>query len=107
MINLGRLNLRENAAQGRAVGKIAVLKKEPVAIKGMVGPEMLDARTHQITRPPNDPVNDITFFEQELGQIRTVLARDTGDERTLRFRHGGSIIEAAGLDKTERDRCLR
>src|SRR5207248_1132126 len=101
MINLGRPHLGKNAAQRRAVGKIAVVKEEPASVNGMVRPEMFDAGAHQIARSPNDAMNDITFLEQQLGQIGAVLPGDASDECALRFRHGRSISEGAGLDKVE------
>jgi hypothetical protein len=38
-------------------------------------------------RTPFHAVNDITLFQQKFGQVRSVLASDTGDECDF-LRHG-------------------
>jgi hypothetical protein len=48
---------------------------------------MLDARTEQVARAPHDPVNRITFLQEQLGQIRTVLSGNSGDQRDFWFAH--------------------
>src|ERR1700704_556792 len=48
-----------------------------------VTPQVLDARSQQIARAPHDPVNRVTLFQEQLGQIGTVLSRDSGNERNF------------------------
>src|SRR5262245_31601463 len=62
---------------------------------------MFNPRAEQVARSPNDTVNHVTFGDEQLGEIRTVLPRDAGDERAFRFRHGRSMIQGCGADKLE------
>ena len=101
MIDLRGLHPGENAAQRRAVGQVAVVEKEPVAVDGCIRAKMFDSGSHQVARAPNDTVNGIAFAEKQLGEIRTVLTGDAGDERAFRFRHDRSMIQGCGVDKLE------
>jgi hypothetical protein len=83
MINLARLHIRKNAAQGGSVRKIAVMQEKAFAVNVLIAPQMLDPRTEKITRPPNDSMNRISFFQEQFRQVGTILAGDSGYERGL------------------------
>ena len=42
--------------------------------------EVVDALGVKQARPALDAVHDVAFFEQQLRQVRAVLAGDAGDE---------------------------
>ena len=44
---------------------------------------MIDARSVEGARAPDDPVHFVAFPEQEIGKITSVLAGDAGDERAF------------------------
>src|SRR5437867_7312182 len=48
--------------------------------------------------PPDDPVNLVTLGQQQIGQVRTILSRDTADQGRL---HAFASIEGMG-SKTAR-----
>src|ERR1700686_2615908 len=57
-----------------------------------IAPQMLDARAEQIARAPHDPVDRVPFLQEKLGQIRTVLSRNSTDQRYLvRILHGETL----------------
>ena len=65
------------------------MQEKLAAVDRFIGAQMLDPRTEQVARPPNDPVNRRTFGEEQLRQVRAVLPGDAGNEGALSFRHGG------------------
>src|SRR5205085_2908950 len=85
MINLRRTHLGENAAERGPIGEIAIMEKETLVIDVFIAAQMLDARAEKIACSPNDSMNGIAFFQQQLGQIRAVLTSDAGYERSLRI----------------------
>jgi hypothetical protein len=60
---------------------------------------MLDPRPEQITRSPDDSVDGVALFQEQLGQIRTVLAGNAGDERSLIVTHGDKLITGLELEE--------
>src|SRR6185369_9797860 len=64
--------------------------------------QMLDAGAQEIARPPNDPMNRVTFGQQQLAQIRTVLSGNPGDQSPLFLRHGRSMVEPRRTGKMEK-----
>jgi len=55
--------------------------------------EMVDTEGIERTRTADDAVNDISFGKQELGEIASILAGDSGDKGD--FGHV-SVIEFSG-----------
>ena len=51
------------------------------AVDVRVGVKMIDARRVEGAGAPDDTVNFVAFFEQQIGQVTAVLAGDAGDER--------------------------
>src|SRR5262245_38659695 len=47
--------------------------------------EILDARA------PHHAADVVTFFQEQLGEVGTVLSRDPSDQRALRFSHFHSV----------------
>jgi hypothetical protein len=83
------------------------MQKQLVIGNLFIAPQMLDAGAEQIARAPNDPVDRVPFLQEQLGQIRTVLPGNAGDERNLLvFTHGlkcGSGLSAATQPSSMRD----
>jgi len=46
---------------------------------------MIDSRGVERAGATDDPVNFVTLFEQELGEITSVLTSNAGDERLFHF----------------------
>jgi hypothetical protein len=44
---------------------------------------MLDARPEEIARSPNNSMNGVPFPEKQFRKVRTILAGDAGDKRSL------------------------
>lgn len=47
--------------------------------------DMINTLGIEHRRAPLDPMNFITFFQQQLGQIRAILPCALGDQRFLHF----------------------
>ena len=43
--------------------------------------DVIDTRSVERGRPPDDAVHDVTLLEQKFGKITTILAGNTGDQR--------------------------
>src|SRR5437868_7610053 len=61
------------------------MKKHMDAIDVRVGVEVIDARRVERAGPPNDPVHFVAFFEQQIGEITSVLSRYACDKCALHF----------------------
>src|SRR5688572_15551307 len=80
MVDLAWLNERKDAPQRRAIRQVAVMQVELFAVDRGVAAEVFDAGADEIARPANNPVDGISLLDQQLAQIGTVLASDTGDQ---------------------------
>src|SRR5437868_3577137 len=61
------------------------MEEQPDAVDVRIRIEMIDARRVERARAPDDPVDFVAFFEQQIGKIASVLPRDSGDERACHF----------------------
>src|SRR4051794_14670741 len=59
------------------------MKKERLVVDRLVIAQMLDPRAQQVAGPPDNAMDPVPLVEEELGQIRAVLASDTGDKCDL------------------------
>src|SRR6266480_3491958 len=57
------------------------MKKHPHAVDVRISVEMIDPRSIEGARAANDPVDFVALFEQEIGEITSILACDPGNER--------------------------
>src|SRR6266481_4430781 len=80
MVKLVRLHLGKNPAQRGSVREIAVMEKKRLAVNVFVAAQMLDARTREIARPPDDAVDRVAFFQEQLREIRAVLSGNAGNQ---------------------------
>jgi hypothetical protein len=88
VVNLIGLHLLDDADQVGAVGEIAVMEHQAgIALVGVLV-EVIDAAGVEAAGPPLDAVHRIALFQQELGQVGTVLAGDAGDKGNLARQNG-------------------
>ncbi len=55
--------------------------------------------------PPDDAVNFITFREQQLGQVRTILPGDASNQRF--FHHDPPVVDTPELYHTQKSGRVR
>ncbi|MNL39841.1 hypothetical protein D3C87_1621500 [compost metagenome] len=95
IINLVGLDIAQDARQVRGVREIPIVQLE-AAIRGVrVFVDMVDALGVEERGPALDAMHLIALFEQKLGQVGAILARDTGDERNLARPHAISSTNHA------------
>ena len=86
MVNFVRLQLVEQLHQIHRIAQVAVVQEQPDAVDVRIGVKMIDARRVERARAPDDAVDFVAFFEQQIGEIAAVLSGDPGDERFLHAR---------------------
>ena len=59
------------------------MQEEAFVVNVFVAPQMFDARAQEIARSPNNSMNGVPFSEKQFRKVRTILAGDAGDERSL------------------------
>jgi hypothetical protein len=62
------------------------MQKQPHAVDVRIGIQVIDARSIERARSPNDAVDFVAFLKQKIGEITSILARDAGDERLFHER---------------------
>ena len=72
-------HLLDNADQVGGVGQVPEVEDEVAVLHVGVLVDVVDAVGVEQRGTAFDAVDDITFFEQEFGEIGAVLAGDTGD----------------------------
>ena len=70
----------EQAAEAVRVSEVGEIDEQGRGGIVPVRQKMIDARGIEAARAALDAVNFVALLEQQLGEIRAVLARDTGDE---------------------------
>src|SRR5207253_6358538 len=60
--------------------EIAVVQEQPHAVNVRIDIKMIDAGGVEGARPPDYSVNLVAFFQQQIGQITSILAGDPGDQ---------------------------
>ena len=64
-----------------AVGQVGVVQEEPAPALVRVVVEVVDPPGRERARAADQAVDLVALVEQELGEVRAVLAGDAGDER--------------------------
>ena len=85
VIELVGPHLLDDMGEARRVGHVAMVQDEATGPAGFAVKQMIDARGVEERRAPLDAVNDVTFAQQEFGEIAAVLSRDAGQKRHLVF----------------------
>src|SRR5207253_10370064 len=68
--------------------EIAVVQEQPHAVNVRIDIKMIDAGGVEGARPPDYSVNLVAFFQQQIGQITSILAGDPGDQGALHLASG-------------------
>ncbi len=71
--------MAKNSPQGRLISQIAIVQKQALPIDLFLPPPMFDSRAKDIARSSYNAVYDVSLFQQELREVRAVLASNTGD----------------------------
>jgi four helix bundle protein len=80
VIDLGRTDLVQNPAQGRCIAEITVMKEKPFLVERFILSQMVNPGALQIAGSSDQAVDGIALLQKNLGEIRTVLAGDAGNE---------------------------
>jgi len=82
VVDLVGLDLLENAPEARPVGQVAVVQEQPRAGLVRVDVEVIDPVRVEGAGATDDAVDLVALLEQELREVRAVLASDAGDQCT-------------------------
>src|SRR5262249_31135800 len=85
------------------VRKIAVVKEQTLVVNLRIAPQMFDSRSEEIACPSYDSVHRVTLLQEQLRQIRVVLAGDAGDKGCFFMTHGDDLITKQEVEKVERE----
>ena len=80
MIDFIRANAVDEPGQIQRVREVAVVQEKMHAIHMRIGVKMVDAGRIKRARPTDDAVDFVTFFQQEVREVRAVLTGDACDE---------------------------
>ena len=83
VVDLVRLDGTDDAGEAGGVGQVAVVQEQSGSGVVRVGVDVVDALGVQLGRAPLDAVHLVTLGQQELGQVRPVLAGDPRDQRAF------------------------
>ena len=78
MVNFFRLDFIEDIQQVACISHIPVMKVEAGSVMWILV-QVIDSVSVKRTRPANQSMNFISFPQQKLGQIGTVLTSNSGD----------------------------
>ncbi|MCY1531169.1 hypothetical protein D9M68_663870 [compost metagenome] len=96
VVDLVGLGFLHDADQVGAVAEVAVVQVEAGVVHMRVLVDVVDALGVELAAAALDAVNDVALFEQQLGEVRAVLAGDAGDEGDLGLgvgvRVGGHLV---------------
>ena len=95
VVDLVRLDLRQQRDEPGAVVQVAVVQGQPAGRLVRVLVDVVDALGVERGRAADQPVHLVALREQQLGEVRAVLAGDAGDQSGLG--HAESVGRAAGV----------
>lgn len=79
VVDFVRLDGSQNPSNLRSICQVAVMQKHSSFGVVWITVEMVDSLGVECRSSTNDAVNFISLFQQEVGQMRTILACDAGD----------------------------
>jgi hypothetical protein len=59
------------------------MQEETFVVHAFIASQMFDPRAQEIARSPDNSMNGVPFSEKQLRKVRTILAGDAGDKRSL------------------------
>ena len=80
IVDLGRLDLLDDADQVGAVGEVAVVELEADVGLVQVAVEVIDPSGVEGRGAPLDAVDDVALAQQQFGEIGAVLSGHAGDQ---------------------------
>src|SRR3954466_16138141 len=83
VVYLIRPNRLHKLVKRRPIGEIAIYKLQPHIFFVRVLIDMVDPSRIERRRPPHHAVNLVALRQQQFGQIRTILARNSGYKSPL------------------------
>ncbi len=101
VIDLGGLDLVQEAAQGPPIREVAVVE---VQLRGLVGVdvEVIDAVGVEVGSPADDAVDFVALGEQQFSEVAAVLAGDAGDEGDFRVGQAAPVERECGFGQEVR-----
>src|SRR5947207_6928234 len=72
------------------------MQKKTDAVNVRIDVKMIDAGGIEGARPPDYSVNLVAFFQQQIGQITSILAGDPGNQGALHLASGIKSNRARG-----------
>mmetsp|Transcript_17850 Transcript_17850/g.51104 ORF Transcript_17850/g.51104 Transcript_17850/m.51104 type:complete len:423 (-) Transcript_17850:52-1320(-) len=88
VVNLIGLHLGNDGDQVRGIAKVAVVEEKLNAGGVAILVDVINTAGVEGRRTTDDAVDNVALLEEELGEVGTILAGDTGDEGDLGLRHG-------------------
>ena len=80
VVDLVRLGFLHDADQVAAVAEVAVVQVKAGVVNVRVLVDVVHALGVELAAAALDAVHDVALFQQQLGEVRAVLAGDAGDE---------------------------
>ena len=97
VVDLVGLQLVDQLRQRHRLGEVAVVHEQAHAPLVGVAVEVVDPLRVEARGAADDPVHLVPAPEQQLGEVRAVLAGDPGDESSFRFGQGLPIPHAGAI----------
>lgn len=83
VVDLIGLDLAQDRHEGGGVAQVAVVQRELGVPVVRVGVQMIEPSGVQAGGPADDAVHLVPLLDEKLGQERSILTGDAGDERRL------------------------
>lgn len=85
VVNLIRLNLAQELRQDSGIGEVPIVKQEPRVVKMGIMVEVIDPLCIERGRSTDDAVNLVSFSQEKLGQVGTILTGDASNQCFFHF----------------------
>src|ERR1043166_8528418 len=86
VVDFFRLDIFNQARHGAGVAQVTVMELEGRLVGMRIGVNVIQAAGVEGAGPANDAMDLVPLGQQQLGKIRTVLSRDTCNQRFLRHK---------------------
>jgi hypothetical protein len=77
------------------------MEKQTAVVNRLVTSQMLNTRSEEIASTAHDPVDGVILLQEQIGQIRSILSGDSGDQRDSLLIH--QISDRVDADLHERE----
>src|SRR5690242_2322613 len=100
IINLVRLDRPDQPRQSAGVGQVAVVQNETISLRMQILVYRLQSARIERTGPPNNPVDLVSFGQEQFRQVGTILAGNPSDQSPF---HDIQLAgKSAQITKTEK-----